>query len=329
MNKVINTFSCKQILIASSLSLVSTVALAGQKIDQSMDVDSDSYIEIEHMNGSAVVKGWDKNEVQVSGTLSERAEEFIFRRNGKSVTIEVEMEHSRKGHNSWNNWNSDDGDDLTIYVPKSSSVNYTSINANFEGDDLLGGLSVDVVNGAVDVNNIMGRVRLESVNGDITAAKLDGDVRIETVNGDIEGRHSGEGEIGFDSVNGDIRISSDSREIAAETVNGDIELSLAEVSELDLATVNGGIEVSMTLVENGDVEISTVGGSVELIFQQDVSARFDIEGHAGGKFVNRVTNDKMQKAKYGPRRWLEFTTGDGSAKVDVSTVNGRVELDSK
>lgn len=329
MNKVMNIFRCKQLFAVTSLGLVSSLALAGQKIDQSMDVDGQSYIEIEHMNGSAVVKGWDKDEVQVTGELSENAEEFIFRRNGKSVVIEVEMKRSNKGHNSWKNWNNDDGDDLTIYVPKTSSVNYNSVNANFEGDDLLGGLSVDVVNGGIDVNNIMGRVRLESVNGDITAAKLDGDVRIETVNGDIEGRHSGEGEIGFDSVNGDIRIQSDSREIAAETVNGDIELTLAEVSELDLTTVNGSIEVSMTLVENGDVEIATVGGSVDLMFQRDVSARFDIEGHAGGKFVNRLTNDKMQKAKYGPRRWLEFTTGNGSAKVDVSTVNGRVELDSK
>jgi len=329
MNKIMNKTISKPFFVIAGLSLISTASFAGQKIDQSMDVDPQSYIEIEHINGDAVVKGWDKNEVLVQGELSDRAEEFIFRRDGKSVLIEVEMKRSNKGYNSWGKWDNDEGDDLVIYVPKTSTVNYTSVNADFEADDLLGGLNVDVVNGGVDVKNIVGRVRLESVNGDITAAELDGDVRIETVNGDIQGRHSGEGEIGFDSVNGDIRIQSDSREIAAETVNGDIDLTLEEVSELDLSSVNGSIEVSMTLVEKGDIEISTVGGSVDLMFQKGVSARFEIVGHAGGRFINNLTNDKMQKAKYGPRRWLEFTTGNGSATVDVSTVNGRVELDSQ
>jgi DUF4097 and DUF4098 domain-containing protein YvlB len=101
---------------------------------------------------------------------------------------------------------------------------------------------------------------------------------------------------------------------------------LDQVSELDLSSVNGSIEVNMTLIENGDVEISTVGGRVELTLQQEVSARFDIEGHAGGRFINKLTDDKMQKAKYGPRRWLEFSTGNGSANVEISTVHGRIEL---
>jgi DUF4097 and DUF4098 domain-containing protein YvlB len=312
----------------SSFALSGQYALAGEKVDQTMDVDAKSYIEIEHINGRAEVKGWDKDQVQVRGELSDRAEEFIFERDGKQVRIEVEMKSSnRKG---WGNWNSGDkGDDLVIYVPHGSFVSYTSVNASFEGTELHGGLTADVVNGAIDVNDITGRVRLESVNGNIDAAKLDGDVMIDTVNGSITGRHSGQGEIGFESVNGDIDIHSDSREIQAETVNGDIELQLDLVSELELSTVNGSIDVEMTLEDEGDVEVTTVGGSVSLIFQQGIEARFDIEGHAGGKFVNRLTNDKTQKAKYGPRRWLEFTTGDGSANVDVSTVNGRVELDSK
>lgn len=326
MNKAIKISTGIQLIVITGLSLLSLHSFAGQKIDQTMDVDSQSYIEIEHINGKAAVKGWDKNTILVQGELSERAEEFIFRRDGKNVLIEVKMKASNRDYNSWGNWNNDEGDDLTIYVPKTSSVFYTSVNANFNGNDLLGGLGADVVNGAINVNNVTGKIRLESVNGDIKADKVEGNVRIETVNGSIQGEHSGQGEIGFDSVNGNIRLHSDSREIDVETVNGDIELDLDQVSELDLSSVNGSIEVNMTLIENGDVEISTVGGRVELTLQQEVSARFDIEGHAGGRFINKLTDDKMQKAKYGPRRWLEFSTGNGSANVEISTVHGRIEL---
>ncbi|WP_100657769.1 DUF4097 family beta strand repeat-containing protein [Alteromonas flava] len=312
--------------LGTCLMLASASAWAGQKVDERMSVDSDSYIDIEHMNGKAVVKGWDKDEVHVQGELSERAEEFVFKKRGNRIEIEVEMKHSSHREGGWKYWNNDGGDDLTIYVPMHSRVQYESVNASFDAENLHGGLSVEVVNGHVDVNDLTGRIRLESVNGDIRAQKLSGDVHIETVNGSIEGKHSGEGDITFTSVNGNIYIASDSREISTETVNGDVQLELQEVEELDLSTVNGSVEVSMHLLDNGDVRVSSVGGSVELTFQENVSARFDIEGHAGGRFVNRLTDDKMQKDKYGPRRWLEFSTGSGEAKVEVSTVNGRVEL---
>ncbi|MDM7859072.1 DUF4097 family beta strand repeat-containing protein [Alteromonas sp. ASW11-36] len=316
---------CLCATMLTGIMLFTTPVLAGQKVDQTLDVDAQSRIEIEHLNGSAVVKGWDREEVRVEGELSDRASEFIFERRGRNVQIKVEMESSSyKG--DWKKWGYGHGDDLTIYVPIGSEVNYTSVNASFDGESLHGGLDVEVVNGEVSVNDIEGRIRLESVNGSINARNLSGDVKIETVNGSIEGRHSGEGDIKFESVNGDIRISSDSREIHVETVNGDLELELQAVDELDLTSVNGSIEVSMNLQPGGDVRVSTVGGSVELIFQEGVSAHFDIEGHAGGKFVNRLTDDKTQKAKYGPRRWLEFSTGNGAAEVEVSTVNGRVEL---
>lgn len=311
------------------LLTVSNVAYANQTVNQTLDADSDSHVDIEHMNGSAVIKGWDRDEVMVKGELSEKAKEFIFERSGKRVEIKVEMEHSSYNGKSWGNWNSGSGDDLTIFVPKNSRVTYNSINASVNSENIHGGLDIEVVNGSIDVDDASGRVRLESVNGSIDANKVSGDVQIETVNGSIEGDHSGKGEIGFESVNGDISISTDSPEISAETVNGDLDLRLQEVDELDLSSVNGSIDVVMDLQSNGDVRISTVGGSVDLTFQKGVSARFDIQGHAGGRFVNRLTDDKMQKAKYGPRRWLEFETGSGSAKVEVSTVNGRVELDSQ
>jgi hypothetical protein len=63
--------------------------------------------------------------------------------------------------------------------------------------------------------------------------------------------------------------------------------------------------------------------------QSEVSARFDIEGHAGGGISNDLSADKMQKAKYGPNRWLKFSLNGGSAKVNVSTVSGRVGLGKK
>ncbi|MDP5130705.1 MAG: hypothetical protein NWQ54_07460, partial [Paraglaciecola sp.] len=93
-----------------------------------------------------------------------------------------------------------------------------------------------------------------------------------------------------------------------------------------LETVNGSLEANMQLQKNGEVNASSVGGSIDLNFQQEVSARFDIQAHAGGNIDNRLSEHKVQKDKYGPSRWLTFSLNGGNAKVNVSTVSGRVKI---
>jgi DUF4097 and DUF4098 domain-containing protein YvlB len=317
----------KQVLIGVGIGLccMSLSLFAGEKVDQTIKAAKDGYVEIEHINGYADIKAWDKPEVRVVGELGDRTKKFVFERDGNEIVIKVKV----KNGNNWGSWGSDDGDELEIFVPKGSKLNYSSVNANVEGAGIDGGAHFDTVNGSIEVKDLAGRIRLESVNGNINASKLKGDVKIETVNGEIRSSSNSGKEDRYESVNGDIVITSSSSEIRAETVNGDIELELSEIKHLNLDTVNGSIEAKLDLQKDGDVRASSVGGSVALYFQKDVSARFDIRGHAGGKIVNKLSDDKMQKAKYGPSRWLEFSLNDGHGKVNVSTVSGRVRLDKK
>ena len=151
---------------------------------------------------------------------------------------------------------------------------------------------------------------------------------IETVNGDIYGDHESAGDARFSSVNGNIKIRSSSPELWVESVNGNIKLAMQAVDELNIETVNGRVEADLSLNDNGDVRASSVGGSITLNFQSDVSARFDIEAHAGGRIINNISTDEMKKAKYGPRRWLEFVHNGGDGQVDISTVSGRITLNN-
>ena len=218
---------------------------------------------------------------------------------------------------------------LEIFVPRQSKVNYSAVNADVELEQVRGGARVETVNGSINVKKLAGRIRLESVNGRITADSLEGDVKIDTVNGTIDSRSSKGKEDSYESVNGNIEVFSESGDINVETVNGDIELELGKVNQLNLDTVNGSIDAKLELEKNGEIDDSSEGGSIRLYLQSDVSARFDIEGHAGGKITNNLSTDIMQKTKYGPNRWLKFSLNGGSARVNVSTVSGRIKLDKK
>lgn len=309
-----------------ALSVHALHAFAGEKVNETMSASPTGYVEIKHMNGSAQIKGWDKDEVKVTGELSDSAEDFIFEKDGDEILIKVK--YAKKSNWSWGSAG-DRGDDLVIYVPMESKVHYNSVNANMDARKLRGQLRVDVVNGNVEMRDVEGYVRAESVNGGVDFNVANAEVKIETVNGSIDGVQSGSEEMKISSVNGSIEVTSSAKEVYAESVNGDITLNLAEVEEVNLDTVNGSVEVAMTLADNGDVRAASVGGKIELAFQQDVSARFEVEAHAGGRITNELSNDEMQKAKYGPRRWLDFSLNNGEGRVEVSTVSGRVKLIKK
>jgi DUF4097 and DUF4098 domain-containing protein YvlB len=310
---VATTVTNLKLLIFAGFLCLSWTAFAAEKINRSPDVSKTPYVQIEHVNGSVKVIAWDKSEVKITGTLGDSTEEFIFEKDDNEVLINVKV----KNNNGWNNWGSDNGDDLEIFVPRQSKVYYSAVNADVELEKIRGGARIETVNGSIDAKELAGRIRLESVNGRITASSLEGDVKISTVNGSIDSRSSKGKEDSYESVNGSIEVFSESADINIETVNGDIKLKLGKVSQLNLETVNGSTEAS------------SVGGSIRLHLQSDVSARFDIEGHAGGKITNNLSADKMQKTKSGTNRWLTFFLNGGSAKVNVSTISGRIRLDKK
>ena len=317
----------KKLIIFAGLLCLSWTALADENINRSLEVSNTPYVQIEHVNGDVKVIAWDKYEIKVTGTLGDRTEKFIFEKDDNEVLIKVKVKlENNRARNKLGTYN---GDDLEIFIPRQSNVNFSAVNADVELVQVRGGTRVETVNGSIDAKGLAGRIRLESVNGRITADSLEGDVKISTVNGMIDSRSSKGKEDSYESVNGSIEVFSENGDINVETVNGDIELKLGKVNQLNLDTVNGSIDARLELDENGEIEASSVGGTIRLYLQSDVSARFNIEGHAGGNITNNLSDDTMQKAKYGPNRWLTFSLNGGSAKVNVSTVSGRVKLDKK
>ena len=317
--------SFRNISLLLGLALLSLNSLAGQKVDESLQVDPNSLIEIEHVRGSAKVIGWDKNEVKIEGELGEDSEGIKLERDGKSVIIEVD---SVRQSWSWSE-SSGPGDKLTIYVPYKSRVDYDSPNADLNIENIHGGVNIEMINGDLSANKLQGRLSLRTVNGDIRAEELSGELSLDAVNGDISASQINGERITVTTVNGDIDIDSSASEIITETVNGDIDMRFDKVIDVQTNTVNGDINMRLSLMEGASVRASSVGGTIEFAFQRDVQARFNIEAHAGGSIKNRITDQQAKSAKYGPSKWLRFSNGKPTATVDISTVHGRIELNKQ
>ena len=316
------------ITLMSLLTLVTPTVIAQQAVDRILDSSPTPTISIEHMQGNIDVQVWDKAQVQVIGTLGKDAQALVFTRSGKQINIEVESEHSNSMWGGWSN-NNKSRDELTVMVPRDSEIDYEAINGTLNVTQVTQGVSAEVVNGNIIVTDTQGRHRLTTVNGDITINNASGPLRLGTVNGDVTATHTGQDDVDLESVNGELSLISESLDVTVETVNARITLDLQAVRRLDIETVNSRINASLTLLPSGKLSATSVDANMNFTFQQDISARFDLEGHAGGRFTNNLTADKTQKDEYGPGRWLNFTTGEGDAKVDIETVSGKVTLSAR
>lgn len=304
-------------------------ALAQERVEQTLSTTEQPQIKITHINGDIEVQSWNYPEVKVSGTLGEITEEFIFESKGDRVTIEVKS----KKNKGWFNWDrgydETTNDDLLVMVPMGSEINYDSINGNLSITGTTGGVDVDVINGEIEVTDASGRMRIETVNGPIKLNNISGELDLGTVNGSIQAMHTSTDDVNLETVNGGIKLTSQALEVDVETVNGNIKLALGDVQGLSIETVNSKVAATLALLPRGKIDASSVDANMQFTFTNDVSARFELSGHAGGSFTNNLTDDKTEKAKYGPGRWLNFTTNKGSAKVNIETVTGRVTLDKQ
>ena len=223
-------------------------------------------------------------------------------------------------------WNSGDGSRLTIYMPKSSELEFAGVNVTVSAKELEAGAEIDTVNGDITVHNISGNMSFETVNGDVNAHDLNGDIRFETVNGEINDKNS-QGALRFTAVNGDIKSKTKAQDVRLENVNGDIDFAFDAIKKLRINTVNGEAEVHINkLLEDANIRFESVSGDAEFYFPTDVSAKFEIEAHANGKIVNELSDDKATKAKYGPSSDLEFSINGGDADIEMDTISGRIEL---
>ena len=287
----------RQTAIIVGLMLVSPVL--AKDVDERMDAASDGHVDVSNIAGSIVVNGWSRNEVEVTGELGRNVEELIFERNKDKITIKVKV--PRKGGHGIDS-------DLRISVPQNSSIDVGTVSAD------------------IDVTDVMGEQKLNTVSGDVNTESGDNDVKAASVSGDVE--IVGDGsmtETGANTVSGDVTVFRVAGEIRAESVSGDVVIDEGSFDRAALNSVNGEIFFQAELRDEGRFMAETVNGDIDVEFLGDVSARIEIDTF-NGRIRNCFGPDPERTSKYTPGWELSFTEGDGSGRVEMSTMNGDLSL---
>ncbi len=294
---------------------------AGDSINESRKVSPSERIEIENMRGDVRIVAVQGGTFSVKGRLDEKAEGYELTSEKGVTRFVVKMPRSISS-----GWGGDkEGSDLDIEVPVGSELSFRGVNANVSAKGVEGGSKLNTVNGQIKAEKLKGDIELETVNGEIESKQNAGRLDLNTVNGRIVDEGSS-GTLDVESVNGEIRINSSAKEVELSVVNGEGRLELNGTERLEFSSVNGEIRAVLKNSKTPKVSASSVSGASRLSLDADVSARFELEASAGGDIDNSLTSDKAKRDKYGPRRQLEFSTGNAAGKIEMSTVSGELEI---
>lgn len=286
-------------LIATGLSFLLVFPAVAEEVDRTLEAAADGRVDISNIAGAVTVSGWTRNEVEVTGTLGRNVEELIFERNKDKITVKVKV--PRRGGRGIDS-------DLHINVPQQSSIDVSGVSAD------------------IDVTEVMGEQRLHTVSGDISTESAGSDVTAESVSGDveIEGDKSAT-ETKASTVSGDLTLFRVSGTVIAESVTGRIVIDEGSFSRVNLTVVNGELMFQAGLEKGGKLSAETVNGAVDVEFVGDLSAKIDV-GTVNGRIRNCFGPEAERTSKYAPGWSLRFTEGDGDGRVEISTVNGGVNL---
>jgi DUF4097 and DUF4098 domain-containing protein YvlB len=271
-----------------------------ESVDRKVAAQSNGDVVISNVSGTIDVRGWDRNEVQVTGRLGRDVERLDVESSGGRTVIKVVLPRG----------NNHDGEaDIEVSVPKGSSVEVSAVSAD------------------VSSRGVLGTQRLKSVSGEITADIAGDESEVRSVSGDVTVRGSGKPlSLRVSSVSGSLDLTNTAGKVDVVTVSGDARVNMGETSELRGRTTSGDLEVTGKLTRDARVDVEGVSGDITLhvsaaggLSTEIESFSGDIESCLSGGSVERVS-------KYGPGSRLNIRTVESGARVRAKTLSGDVEI---
>jgi hypothetical protein len=272
------------------------------RLDTTVRLDRGGAVDLSLISGRIRVTGWDRQEVKIAATIE--SGRLSFDANSSRVTLSVEDNDDndrgrRRRHNV--------GDaQYDVSVPRGSRLILEAVSGDVTASGSQGEIDASSVSGDVTVSDGVRSVSAESVSGSVMVARVTGSLRTETVSGDLRAQDV-TGNVEASSVSGEIHlVGIQSKDIRTETVSGDIVFT-------------GSIEPS------GRYGFESHSGELRLNIPRGAGAQFSVETFSGD-----LSTDFRVTLPPGSRREgrVEFTVGDGRARVTAQTFSGRIIINN-
>jgi hypothetical protein len=241
MNRKIISFGIATVVL---LALTALPTGAQEKVDRRLPATATGTVQVRNLAGSVRVAGWDRNEVQVQGTLGQGTERLDFENRSGVIVVEVVLPERRENQRN----NRIEGSELEIRVPAGAVMDVRTVSA---------GIRVEGVRGMLD---------LETVSGEIQTIGEPEEVRARTISGDIDVASS-RGSVNANTISGEVTIGQAVGEFKVTTISGNATVRAR--ARLELESHSGTIELTVPANVSARFEVDTFSGSIINEFGQE------------------------------------------------------------
>jgi len=254
------SLASQALVLFAGLLLVALPGFANSNevYNQSFKLSSGGHFELDNVNGSVQVEGWDRDEVEVQAVKSAPNDSHAL----EAVKIEVESTPGTVAvHTHYPS--ADSGEvavEYHIHVPNRTLLAcVTTVN---------GSLSVRGVNSGGDLKSVNGNVEVTDSSGRFSAKTTNGDVHMELRKLNVGSVSKTVAPMNVETVNGSVVLglpSNASADLKVRNTNGDL-YSDFPVSSLD--AVPGGRAFHGRIGHGGGpISVRTVNGGIRLLLE--------------------------------------------------------------
>lgn len=285
--------------LLSAFALLASPAWADTRVDERHAIAPGGRIEISNIAGKVTVRGWDRRDVQLTGTLSDG---LTLKPEKSASRVRWEVVYPRRSNSG--------GATLEVFVPRGVELQ-------------LGTVSADIDIAGIDVK----RVQASTVSGDVRAAGRSAEGTLNSVSGDVDTELQTT-RMEARTVSGSIRAGGGlSGEIGATTVSGQVGVEAGRTQRLVVETVSGRIDLSAAaLAPGGRISAQSVSAPISLRVPATVSAQLSIDSFSGN-----IQSDagNVERPRHGPGSTLDTRLGSGDGDISLQSHSGgvRVRLD--
>lgn len=275
-----------------SISLALMALASFQQTDTTIAVSPDARLDLTNHAGLIVVSAWDRDAIRVRAEHGSR-DRIVIETRGSVVTIRARRRYGRSL-----------AVDYELTVPATMS------------------LSLDGIEAEIEVTGVHGDISAETIEGDIVVRR-GGSMNLSTIEGDIH-VEGATGRVRAHGVDGDIDIRDVTGDVTAETIDGDVTLDGIDASDVDVSTVDGDLFYRGSIRDGGRYRFTSHDGDVTLAVPITINATVSVATFDGAFEAGPAFRVQISAAR--PGRRFSFVLGTGSARVELESFDGLIQL---
>ena len=278
-------------MLTSLFSLILVAAVPIVQTDTSFSVPMGSRLALHNFAGTVTVRPAAHNRVRILATHPQLVR-VIVNQAGSSYDVRARgLELPQPPV------------DYVITAPSWMSLDLEGFHCDMDIDGWKSDVLAETVRGGVRLRGGLGLIRLSSMTGGVNVIGAQGRMQLSSVESGVA-VHDATGEITIEAVNGNVVLDRvRSRLVEAGTVNGDVTFTgwIDALGRYRLASHRGNLDVLLPTVVDATVIVSTFSGGFQSAFP-------------------------MRPGALRPGRSFSFALGDGRARVELQSFEGRINV---